>query len=133
VTDSCHRRTGDGMRKVILLLLQSGSQLKYLSMMMSATVNTVKSKSNNNYLAQIGINIHKPITKLVIFDSIIDESVHGIEHNIHVLAVGEKLEERTKLGGGCLEQVIGGESSADHLSITSVLLSIKYGLFDGSW
>jgi hypothetical protein len=122
------------MRKVILLLLQSSSQLKYLSMiMMSATVNAVKSKSNNNYLAQIGINIHKPVTKLVIFDSIIDESVCGIEHNIHVLAVGEKLEERTKLGGGCLEQVIGGESSADHLSITSVLLSIKYGLFDGSW
>jgi hypothetical protein len=29
---------------------------------------------------------------------IFDESVRGIEHNVYALAVGQKLEKRTKLG-----------------------------------
>jgi hypothetical protein len=32
------------------------------------------------------------------FVGIFDESLHGIEHNVRALAVGQKLEERTNLG-----------------------------------
>jgi hypothetical protein len=49
-----------------------------------------------------------------------------------------RLEECTKHTSGCLEQVVRGESSADHLSVTSNMLavtnklfSIGDGLFDG--
>jgi hypothetical protein len=43
------------------------------------------------------------------FVDIFDESVHGVGHNVHALAVGERLTERTKLGGGYQAKVVGSE------------------------
>ena len=64
-----------------------------------------------HHYAHVGINILHPDTKHLFFFGIIDESVRGIEYNIRALAVGKKLEEHTKLGGGCLEQVVEGHMS----------------------
>jgi hypothetical protein len=52
------------------------------------------------------------------------ESVHGIGHDVHALAICERLTERAKLGGGYQES----ENNVNHLSVTSVLLSMGDGL-----
>ena len=42
---------------------------------------------NNKYLAHVGIGMLEPVKKLVIV-GIFDESIRGVEHKIHILAVG---------------------------------------------
>jgi hypothetical protein len=46
----------------------------------------------------LGVNILEALTKLLVFVGIFDKSLRGIEHNVRALAVGQKLEERTKFG-----------------------------------